>query len=269
MSSKKNMELFKEHCNRSADYENRQKQLLTALEKDEANGKLNCLNVNNNISENGYINTDKEKILEDDKEKELYKLLFGNTTIDYIGRVHKYKDRTNCAGFFDDAKTGEDYEKRICKCLFYHNKKDAKKSCHKCKYGDYYKIVDSIFTISDYEDTPFYEGKGIGEVDLVINDGKNLFATEIKPHNKENKINNDESILRMISEILTYTYNNPKYKKAIAFFNNTPQYEEYKKLKSGCTLFKIMDIAKINVFLIKDIDNKHQKFKIELIKQYE
>ncbi len=31
---KKNMELFKEHCNRSVDYENRQKDLLIALEID-------------------------------------------------------------------------------------------------------------------------------------------------------------------------------------------------------------------------------------------
>lgn len=271
MSSKKNMELFKEHCNRSVDYEISQQQLLTALEQDKTNEKLTCLDFNNKVGKDGYINEDKAKILNDDQERKLFKLLFGSTAIDSIGKEHTGKKRDNCEGFFDDPKTGKDYEKRICKCLFYHNKDDVIKACNKCnkcKYNDYYKIVDSPFTISDYEDPSFYEGKGIGEVDLVIKYDNNLYATEVKPHNKENK-GNDESILRMIAEILTYTYNNPKYKKAIAFFNNTPQHEEYKKLKDGCRLCNIMDIAKINVFLITDIDNDHKKFKIELIRNYE
>lgn len=263
MSENKNMGLFKEHCNRSVDYETKQEELLNALESDYENRKLTCLNPNNPIN--------MDEILKEDNDKALFKLLFGDTKIEHVGRVHDGKMRKECEGcdVNEPPEKGKDYEKRICRCLFYHNKDNVTKNCEHCKYKKNYFIVDSSFSICDYEDPSFYEGKGIGKVDIVLTDGTDLYATEIKPHNKDNNDNNEETILRMIAEILTYTYNNPIYKKAIAFFNDTPQYDEYYALKERCKLFQIMDLAKINVFLITDIENKHEKFKIEQIRKYD
>jgi len=61
---------------------------------------------------------------------------------------------------------------------------------------------------------------------LLIEGPEGIYATEVKPPQ-----GNSECILRMIAEILTYTLDSDKgYRKAIAFFENTPQSEEYSVL---------------------------------------
>ena len=145
--------------------------------------------------------------------------------------------------------------------MFYHNAPNVKTECdYPCIYKNFYKIVDSKYSICDYEDPPFYEGDGIGEVDLVLTDGKKYYATEVKPHHKDGVKDNNETLLRMIAEILTYTYDNPKYEKAIAFFNNTNQEREYNALEENSLLKQIIKEASIHVFLIKHIKGERSEF---------
>lgn len=91
----------------------------------------------------------------------------------------------------------------------YHNPEE----CQKCDFPyEYRHDVIGDYFIADYEVPAFYYGDGIGEIDMVISDGKTQYATEVKPF-KGNK----ETLLRMIAEIMTYTIGYPvgKYERAI------------------------------------------------------
>ena len=207
----------------------------------------------------GIYNEKIDELINAIKTNTLENLLFGNTEKKVI--THK-PDRTKCNGFKNNATIGEDAEKRICKCLFYKNMSDVNRNCDKCVLNDYYKVKSGKYSIVNYEIPSYYSGKGIGEIDIVISDGESEYATEVKPHEKENKKENDETLLRMISEILTYTYGfeDNKYKKAIAFFENTPQYDEYQKQNSKIS--ELINLANITVFLLKETIQNHKEYEI-------
>lgn len=127
-------------------------------------------------------------------------------------------NHTECKGTSTETLT----EKRICRCLYYRNSNHTK-HCDSCKYQQGRCGIEGDYRIKDYEVPAHYDGKGIGEIDLLIEGPDGIYATEVKPPQ-----GNSECILRMIAEILTYTLDSDKgYKKAIAFFENTPQSEEY------------------------------------------
>lgn len=86
---------------------------------------------------------------------------------------------------------------------------------------------------------------------MIINSSDSLYATEVKPYQ-----GNDETLLRMIAEIMTYTlgYPDSKYKKAIAFFENTPQEKEY--LERTTMLEELLNEADITVFRFEQVDNE-------------
>ena len=151
-------------------------------------------------------------------------------------------------------------EKRICKCLYYFNSGHAKK-CGKCSFPNRYRI-SGTYTIADYEVPACYYGSGIGEIDLVIAGDEVLYATEVKPPKDEFDPQdpcNQESILRMISEIMTYTlgYEPGKYKKAIAFFEDTKQAEEYAHMTPAVK--KLIEKADITVFRFEKAGPKEYK----------
>lgn len=183
----------------------------------------------------------------DSGENELKDLLFvGESPRQYWGK-YEVGRHNKCKGF----ETNTFREKRLCKCMYYRNSQYAKQApCSICAYSDGYKVT-SEYKITDYEVPGYYHGDGIGEIDLIISDGITSYATEIKPFK-----GNRETILRMIAEILTYTIGYPqdKYKKAIGFFEGSPQYFEYNNIYP-----EIKDLlvkADISVFMFKEIQDK-------------
>ena len=150
-----------------------------------------------------------------DGTEALKKLLLGTEAPDTYEGHGNYElgQHDNCEGFTSSRPT----EKRFCKCLFFLNG-GSTKQCGKCKYHERFVLVGNEYRIKDYEVPSFYYGDGIGEIDLVIQEGNVLYATEVKPYK-----GNSETLLRMVAEIMTYTlgYPNGKYKKAIAFLRRT------------------------------------------------
>ena len=133
-------------------------------------------------------------------------------------------------------------EPGLCKCLYYRNSEQYPKECEKCAFSYRYDI-EGIYRITDYEVPAFYYVKGVGEIDLIISDGEKCYATEVKASKK-----NDDTLLQMIAQIMTYTIGYPagKYEKAIAFFEGTKQYDEFQDQipeieellqKAGITVF--------------------------------
>jgi len=173
-------------------------------------------------------------------EQTLMKLLFGEALPKEYAGTYQEGQHNKCDGF---AKiTANPYEKRICKCLYYHNSKHPKR-CETCKDPYQFDIIGD-YRIVDYEVPAFYDGPGIGEIDLVLSGDEKLYAVEVKPPKQKTP----ESLLRMIAEIITYTVGFPegKYRRAIAFFEDSPQEIEYQ----NCTpeLPDILQQAKITVF---------------------
>ena len=210
MAAKKNTELFKDRITKSSRKE-MTKELITA------------------------INTGNEAV---------HKLLFGSTDIDEYSNHGKYKKGRHeyCSKLSGDSFT----EKRLCRCMYYKNS-NHETECELCGYRERFKVTGD-YQIIDYEVPAFYYGDGIGEIDLVISDGVDCYATEVKPYK-----NNKETLLRMIAEIMTYTdgYTEGVYKKAIAFFEKncddgsfTSQQREYdeKELETS-DLIKKADIT--------------------------
>ena len=183
----------------------------------------------------------------DEGPEALKRLLFGNTKLDDYKEHGAYIEgqHMNCAGLSGTAYT----EKRLCKCLYYYNSTHSKK-CQGCQFANRYQVVGN-YRIEDYEVPAYYYGDGIGEIDLVITDEVDHYATEVKPAKDEfdsTDKGNQETLHRMIAEILTYTYGYPagKYKPAIAFFEGTAQDEEY--LHLPYEMKELLRKAQITVF---------------------
>jgi hypothetical protein len=167
--------------------------------------------------------TDYERLLQelsdaiDNGPLAVKRLLFGEMNLELYSEhgVYESGDHNNCRGLQGNKCT----EKRLCKCMYYLNINDKantnyKTACDKCEFKDRFKTVGEYF-IADYEVPAHYYGDGIGEIDLIISDGKTRYATEVKPYK-----NNSETLLRMVAEIMTYTHDYSKecLKKAIGFF---------------------------------------------------
>ena len=134
MAAKKNTELFKDRITKSSRKE-MTKALITA------------------------INTGNEAV---------HKLLFGSTDIDEYSNHGKYKKGMHeyCSKLSGDSFT----EKRLCRCMYYKNS-NHETECELCGYRERFKVTGD-YQIIDYEVPAFYYGDGIGEIDLVISDGK-------------------------------------------------------------------------------------------------
>lgn len=195
-----------------------------------------------------------------DGTEALKKLLLGTETPATRSRKPEHN---NCDGFTEkDSNPTKTDEKRFCKCLFYLNG-DSAKQCEICLYPERFALVGDEYQIKDYEVPPFFYEKGIRKsgIDLVIQEGNVLYATEVKPYK-----GNDETLLRMVAEIMTYTlgYPNGKYKKAIAFFeknreekSKTTQQKEYDAIHPS--LVALLKTADITVFRFEEAGEKAYK----------
>lgn len=142
-------------------------------------------------------------------------------------------DHKNCL-----FQTGGRTEKRLCRCLTLY--KTEKAECDKCvlKGNPFFakKVLNA--NMIDFEIPVSKDGKdAVGEIDLLIEYESVLYCAEFKP------IWNGESLLRMVAEILTYTYVwesgdrtafDRKYnsygkeiKKAILFMEGSEQYKQW------------------------------------------
>lgn len=179
-------------------------------------------------------------------EDALKKLLLGTGEPDAYAVHGSYREggHARCGGLASEAFT----EKRLCKCLYYRNSEHPK-ACDKCDFQDRYDIVGG-YRITDHEVPAFYYEKGIGKIDLIISDGGKDYAAEVKPYK-----GNDETLLRMIAEIMTYTLGYPegKYERAMAFFEDTPQEKEYQTLMPE--IKTLLQKARVTVFCFKKEGN--------------
>lgn len=184
-----------------------------------------CILFKDKITRKEYAVLAKELLNAIDRgEDDLKKVLIGCENPELYSSHGTYQEggHNRCGGLKGSRFT----EKRFCKCLYYRNGKyHNPEECRKCDFVDRFDVTGN-YQITDYEVPAYFYGKGIGEIDLIISDGKTQYATELKPYK-----GNEESLLRMIAEIMTYTIGYPagKYAKAISFFEGTKQNAEFEK----------------------------------------
>ncbi len=175
-------------------------------------------------------------------EEALLQLLFNTTAPEkYQGIYHK--DLHNrCSG----TNTNRFTEKRLCRCLYYGNS-GHEKDCENCGYKANKKAIAGEYRITDYEVPAFYDGPGIGEIDLILERDGQKYAVEVKPPK-----GNYETLLRMIAEIMTYTMGYPagEYQKAIGFFEGTDQEKEYQVISPEVRA--LIEKANITVFHFRE-----------------
>ena len=189
--------------------------------------------------------TDYESMIKDlgeaiDKGDDALKQLLLGTTEPELYTAHgnyQLGDHQSCSELDGDSFT----EKRLCKCLYFYNSPYRRpEECKVCDFEERYTLTGR-YQIKDYEVPAHYYVKGVGKIDLMLADGAALYATEVKPYK-----GNEEKLLRMVAEIITYTLGTVQYKRAIAFFENTPQDEEYKTISPA--LQALLKKADITVF---------------------
>ena len=156
---------------------------------------------------------------------------------DSAGESYNYDKplkRNDCTYFSSPTKNGKEFEKRICKCLYFYNT-DNKKQCGKCLEANntYFSLkIEGNFKIVSYEVVPLSRAENIGNIDILLSDGINYYATEVKPPRS------DETLMRMVAEIMTYcngddinssvkTAGDLPVKKAICFFEGSLQDKMY------------------------------------------
>lgn len=176
---------------------------------------------------------------------DLKKLLIPNDAV----HIKHVPDRSGCGG----VTVGRVTEKRLCRCLFFNNSDLC--LYPECLLKDKFLLEAGKYKVTDYEVPAYYSSPGIGEIDLIISDGEKQYATEVKP-----KKGNRETILRMISEILTYTVGYDGYENAIAFFEGSPQHTEYEHI--GEKIKEIIEKADIKVFEFAGSNGKYKILRI-------
>lgn len=122
-------------------------------------------------------------------------------------------------------------EKRICRCWNYFNKPENKEGCNSCSFV-FKKENVGHYEILDYEVPTVFSMEQLGGIDWLLKRENELIAAEVKPPNSQ------ETIVRMIAEILTYTIET-SYTPAICFFlknvygKPSKQYVDYVKYKDN------------------------------------
>jgi len=157
----------------------------------------------------------------------------------------------NCAGWYNKHNKETD-EQQICRCMFYYGKNET--HSRKCQFKRKWRHIPDDVDIIDYETPMPYKIEKIGKIDLCLKYDKRIYGVEVKPPE-----NNDETISRMVSEILTYTIDFPNILPAIAVFENSNQQKRIDELdKLNNNDFKIIR-KYVQVFIIrivgKTLDN--------------
>ena len=152
---------------------------------------------------------------------------------------HKF-DHSHCN--FSTVNPERVTEKRICRCWNFYNKPDRDAKCSTCPFKFKKDNVGDI-EIIDFEYPTKFNIAHIGGIDWLLRDGDEIFATEVKPPKS------DETIVRMLAEILTYTIESD-YKPAICFFNGSKQHHDYDQYKDNADFQYIIKQTGIRVLCI-------------------
>lgn len=128
-------------------------------------------------------------------------------------------------------------EKRICRCMYYFDENNKK--CKNCILEKKWKNIGKL-PVVEYEWPTKTVLKGVGGMDLIIQDGEKKYALEVKPQDST------ESISRMVAETLTYTLDCDKgYLPGICFFENSQQMSDYLKYKNNVDFQYILRFVKV------------------------
>ncbi|MBR5201985.1 MAG: hypothetical protein IKW45_01865 [Clostridia bacterium] len=146
-------------------------------------------------------------------------------------------------------------EKRICRCWNYYNKQNRDEKCKSCPFKFKKENIGDI-KIVDFEVPTKFNIAKLGEIDWLLKDGDEIFATEVKPPEST------ETLVRMIAEILTYTVDS-EYKPAICFFNGSKQHHDYDQYKDNADFQYIIKQTGIRVFCITFDEDKFEIHDIE------
>ncbi len=118
------------------------------------------------------------------------------------------KAHSACSHRKSDSTTVD--EKRVCRCMRFYNGGSPK--CQACTFPAKRANGTPAFQFTDYEYPTLYNVPKLGGIDLVWTWHGKTYAVEVKPPNS------DETLIRMVSEILTYTWHDSRYQPAICFF---------------------------------------------------
>ncbi len=146
-------------------------------------------------------------------------------------------------------------EKRICRCMRFYNGDRPK--CQACTFPAKRTNGTSKFQLTEYEYPTLYNAPKLGGIDLIWEWGGQQYAVEVKPPNS------DETLIRMVAEILTYTWHDSRYQPAICFFKYkwdeetfqstqelSDQANEYLSYRSDPDFQTIIKMKHLHVFYI-------------------
>ena len=174
-----------------------------------------------------------------------------------IGDAATQKKQNPNHAFCEGCDTEKMTEKRMCRCMYYYNSHEKRElsNCSNCQLIHRLKNVGKI-EIAEYEYPTEYLAETVGGMDLIINDGGQRYAVEVKPYK------NSETLARMFAEILTYTleYKKGICKPAICFFEGSEQWKEYFTLKSeaNASLEYIESFIKVYYFKLQENGLVHE-----------
>lgn len=149
-------------------------------------------------------------------------------------------DHSHCD--FSSESSERVTEKRVCRCWNFYNKANCDAKCDTCPFEFKKKNIGSI-EIDDFEYPTKFNIAHVGGIDWLLKDNDEIFATEVKPPKS------DETIVRMLAEILTYTVDSD-YKPAICFFTDSKQHCDYRKYKDNLDFQYIIKQTGIRVLCI-------------------
>jgi len=127
----------------------------------------------------------------------------------------------------------------------------------------YAKPVENAVFV-DFE-VPVTNTKGVGEIDLIMEYNGKTYAVETK------RPESNETVLRMVAEIITYVYCSGKeMNKAIMFVKNSEQYCQWVGLKNGkdykykaCE--ELREIVKNNDITVFCLEDSTDEYRVEIL----
>ena len=183
-------------------------------------------------------------------------ILNGLSPDPYTGKFDHKKISCNCVG----RKT----EKRWCRCLVNSQRKTLTNECETCDLKKTYAkpVENAVFV--DFE-VPVTNTKSVGEIDLIMEYNGKTYAVETQ------RPESNESVLRMVAEIITYVYCSGKeMNKAIMFVKNSEQYCQWVGLKNGkdykykaCE--ELREIVKNNDITVFCLEDSTDEYRVEIL----
>lgn len=186
------------------------------------------------------------------KDDGLAVILKGLSPEPYMGKFEHEKISCSC--------TGRKTEKRWCRCLVNSQQKSLTETCKNCDLKNIYAKPVENAVFRDFE-VKVAKNKGGGAIDLIMDYCGKTYAVETK------RPDSDETVLRMVAEIITYVYCSGKeMNKAIMFVKGSKQYSQWVGIRNGkdyknkacAELREIVKKNDITVFCLEDLGDRYR-----------